>query len=384
MQPPTAPPRDGLTDVVVASLLRDAAGVETAAGCELVDLDLNVVEDITDRLAAGEVRRDSNAASVHGSARLAVEGALDWGTAILRPYMTLSAPGVTARFNLGAYFTPTPTTQAGGDPLVHDVEAVDILDLLDDPVGDAYAVPAGDSYLATVEEILLGRGYTRYVLDQRDIGMVLPTARTWSMDQNMTWLGIVNDLLSSIGYQPIWSDWDGQPRIEPYATPAARASEWLYDTGLDTSMLTEDRSVERDLYKAPNKWVFYRSNNLDAAPPVEGDGVYTYVNQFDGPTSVQARDGRTITRPPVPLDIADHAALIAAAQIIIDADMRPKTTVKVGGPPNPLHWHQDRLSVDDPAIAAVAGVVGPVVEVIGMRWTLPLDGKNMSHEWQVM
>lgn len=383
MQPPTAPPRDTLTADEVAALIRDTAGLETAAGCELVDLDLNVLEDITDRLAGGEVRRDSDA-TLHGSARLAIEDVLDWGTAIVRPYMTLSAPGLSARFNLGAYFTPTPTTQLGDDPLVHDIESVDILDRLDDQVGDAYAVPAGDSYLVTVEEILRGRGYTRYVLDQRDVGLVLPTARTWSMDQNKTWLGIVNDLLDSIGYQRIWSDWDGRLRVEPYASASGRASEWLYDTGLDTSMLAEDRSVARDLYKAPNKWVFYRSNNLDAAAPVEGDGIYTYVNEFDGPTSVQARGGRTITKPPVPLDVADHAALVAAAQIIIDEDMRPKTDIKVGGPPNPLHWHLDRLSVNDPAIAAVAGVKGPVVEVVGRRWTLPLDGKNISHEWVVV
>lgn len=375
MQPPTAPPRNQLTAAQVTALIRDAPGVEVAAGCELLDVGLNVLADLTDVFGGGQVRRQAFA-DLHGSATLTVEGPLDWGTAILRPYMILASPTITARFNVGAYYTSTPKTQLGEDPVTYAVEGIDILDGLNDTVGEAYAVAAGAPYLATVEGILLQRGYTRYLIDQSAAASVLPSARVWAMDDNATWLTIVNDLLGAVAYQGVWSDWDGQLRVQPYASPTVRPSEWVYDVARLTSMLAPERSLERDYYRAPNRWVFYRSNNVDGPAPTEGNGVFTFINQSDGHTSIDARGGRVITRP-VPLDVADHAALVAAAQVTIDADLRLKSTLAVASAPNPLHWHFDRVTIDDPA-------VGSATEALSTQWTLPLDGGDMTHEMTLL
>lgn len=375
MQPPNAPPRDALTVAQVTALIRDAPALRISAGCELLALDLTVLDDLTDVLAGGEVTRESYA-TLHGSAKLLIEGSLDWGSAIVRPYMTIRSATTSARFNLGAYYTSTPTTNLAESPIIHDVQAYDILDGLNSPVGEAYAVDAGVGYLATVEVILRDQGYTQFVIDQSSTAAVLPSARVWPMDEATTWLTVINDLLGSIGYAGIWSDWDGRLRVHPYASPAQRAAEWTYDADVATSMLTPQRSIERDFYRAPNRWVFYRSNAVDGPAPVEGNGIYTYVNQTEGPTSVDARGGRVITKP-VPLDVADQAALVAAARITIDADLRQKTTLRLGTAPNPLHWHFDRVRVDDAAI-------GRATEVLAPTWTLPLDGEDMTHEWAVL
>jgi hypothetical protein len=375
MQPATAPPRDQLTPAKVVELVRDTPGLRTAAGCELLDMSLTVLDDLTDDFAGGTVTRESYA-TLHGSAQLGIARTLDWGRAIVRPYMLLESAGTLARFNLGAYFAASPLTELGESPVTHAVVGYDILDRLGDPVGEVYAVAAGAGYLATVEQILQAQGYTQYVIDQQAAASVLPSARTWAMEDSITWLTIVNDLLGSVGYQGIWSDWDGRLRVQPYLSPSQRASEWVYDVGESTSMLTVARTVERDYYRAPNRWVFYRSNNVDGPAPVEGDGVYTFVNQSDGPTSVDARGGRVITRT-VGLDVADQAALVAAAQLSIDADLRLKTTLSLGTAPNPLHWHFDRLTLADPAF-------GPVAEVLGTKWTLPLGGGDMAHDWSVI
>ena len=375
MQSLTAPPRDQLTTDQVVGLIRDAPDLRVAAGCELVDMDLTVLDEITDDFDGGSVTRDSYA-TLHGSAQLAIERTLDWGTAIVRPYLVLSSATTSARFNLGAYFTSSQRTQLELMPTLYGVTGYDILDRLNDPVGEVYAVAAGASYLVEVENILVAQGYSRYVIDQQATSSVLPSARTWAMEDSTTWLTVVNGLLSSVGYQGIWSDWDGWLRAQPYAPPAHRSSEWTYDVELPTSMLTPQRALERDFYRAPNRWVFYRTNGVDGPAPVEGDGIYTFVNQSIGPTSVDARGGRVITKT-VGIDAATQSALVKTARVTIDADMRVEAKLTLGTAPNPLHWHFDRVTVADPA-------VGPTAQALATKWTLPLNGDDMQHEWSLI
>jgi hypothetical protein len=376
MQPLAAGPRANVTAAAVTALIRDSFALQVSAGLELLDRDLSVLADLTDLFAAGSVTRSSYA-DLHGSASLEVEGALDWGSAIVRPYMVLSSTTTTARFNLGAYYTPTPKTVFGRTPLTYAVEAIDILDGLATPVGDTYAVAAGTGYLAAVEAILLQQGFTAYIIDQTAAASVLPSSRTWVLDENTTWLGIINDLLGSIGYYGIWSDWDGRLRVQQYVTPSTRQPEWTYDTGALTSMLSPERTLEQDMYRAPNRWVFWRSNGVDGPAPTEGDGKYTVVNSTDGPTSVEARGGRVITRPK-PLDVADQPSLVRAGQQIVDNDMTVKRQLTLGVAPNPLHWHFDVVALNDPDLAS------PGSTILVTKWTLPLDGGDGAQEWSVL
>ena len=373
MQPPTAPPRDDLTQDQVVALIQDAPALTVGRGAELLDLSLAVVDDLSPDFAGGRVERHSYA-TLHGQAELAFSRPLDWGSALVRPYLTLSDGILSARFNLGAYYTSTPETELGEDPPTWTVTGYDILLILNDLVGESYAVAAGQPYLAAVEAILIDRGVQAYVIDQAAADKVLPSARTWPIDENTTWLSIVNDLLGAVGYQGAWSDWDGRIRCTPYANPRDRAPEWLYAVDDATSMLTSRRTFAADYFDAPNRWVAVRSNAVDGPAPVEGNGLWTYQNDVDGPTSVQAR-GRVITAPLLQLDVADQAALIAAAQRQIDADRRRRTTVTLGTSPNPLHWHFDRLAVADPAMGSA------LLDVLGTSWALPLDGADMTHEW---
>jgi hypothetical protein len=374
MQPPTAVPREHLTAEQVLGLVQDAPAMTIGWGAELLDQNLGLLDDISGDLAGGEVSRASYAL-LHGTARLVISRDLDWGSAIVRPYMTIGDGSLSARFNLGAYYTSTPRRRVGQSTPSHDVDGYDILAGLADPVGEVYAVDAGIGYLTAVEDILLQRGFTQHVIDRTAAGLVLPAARVWPFDAKTTWLTIVNDLLSAVGYAGIWSDWDGRLRCHPYQSPAARTPEWEYDAEPFTSMLG-DRAIERDYFASPNRWVVYRQNDVDGPPPVEGDGLYTWVNERQGDTSVEGRGGRVITRVE-PVDAADQASLVALAEQLIDADLRLKTTIAVTTAPNPLHWHFDRLLLTDPAF-------GPVRDVLGTQWTLPLTGGDMSQEWTVL
>lgn len=374
MQPLVTPVRDHLTADQVVALIRDASAVSFAGGCELLTgLDLMVAEDFTTDLSGGSVSRQSYA-NLHANARLAIARELEWASAIVRPYITISDGSDTARFNLGAYYTSTPARDVTEFPYVYDVDCYDLLSILDDPVGDAYAVAEGTGYLAAVEDILISRGVQVYLIDQTNTATLLPTDRVWPFADNITWLTIINDLLAAIGYQGIWTDWDGMMRCQPYRTPSDRGPEWTYDADPLTSMLGR-RSIQRDFYDAPNRWIFVRSNNTDNVAPVEGNGKYTFVNEQVGETSVQSR-GRIITKV-VSLDAADQNTLVAAAQITIDADMQVPGKVTVSTFPNPLHWHFDMVYLADPAF-------GIPVSALSTQWSLPLDGSDMTHEWTLV
>lgn len=375
MQLPTAYPRDGLTVADVVYLIQDAPAVSYGRGCDLIDMNLSLQRELAGDFRGGSVSRSAYA-DLHGSAQLAFATELDWGSAIVRPYFTISAEGVTARFNEGAYFVSIPARDMEEDPPTFEVQGFDILSALNDRVGESYAVDAGVAYLTAVETILTERGYTQYVIDQESATAVLPSPRTWPIDDNRTWLHICNDLLGAVGYLGMWSDWDGRLRCGPYQQPRDRAAEWYYDTGAQTSMLSRSRRLQDDFYDAPNRWVAVRSNNIDGPAPVLGDGVFEYVNDSDGPTSVAAR-GREITAEIMRLDVADQASLERAAMSKIDADIRRKSSIELSTGPNPLHWHFDRLHVNDPGL-------GAHLEILSTGWTLPLDGGDMQHIWSVL
>lgn len=371
MQNVTGSPRDALPAATVTRLIRGASAIIVGSGAELLAPDLTVTEDVSAWLLGGTVERHAYN-TLHGAANLSISRELDWGSALIRPYMTLTDGLALARFNLGAYYTATPDRPFGDSPPTYAVACYDILQVLDDPVGDAYSVDAGVAYLQAVADILDSRGVLVYLIDQTAAGKVLPSPRTWVLDDNTTWLNIVNDLLSSIGYQGMFSDWDGRLVAQPYRTPSTRQSEWTY-TADATAIHGPDGTVSHDFYSAPNRWVFYRTNGTDGTTPVEGDGIYTFVNDATGPTSVTARGGRVITKP-MGLDVADQASLISSAQTTIDADMSIGTKVSTASGPNPLHWHFDRITVND------AGI-GQTAEYLSTDWSLALDLGAMAHTW---
>lgn len=382
MQPLVDWPRSSVTAAQVKALLQDEESVTISGGMEIVDINLNVIADISDDLAGGKVERNSYA-TMHGSASFDITRQIDWGGDLLRPYVTLAAGAgrakYSARFNLGVYHPTTPAWPLKESPPTFSVEGYDILLRLNQSVGDAYSIAAGESYLAKVEAILLAQGYTQYVIDQTSADKTAPTSRVWAFDDQITWLTIVNDLLGAIGYAGVWSDWDGRLRCEQYVNPIERAPEWSYSDAQATTMLSTERSVEFDYFSAPNRWVVYRSNMADDdVPIVEGNGIYTYVNQSVGPTSVDARRGLVITRTES-VDVVDQGALIARANEIINADLTIPVLYNVATFPNPLHWHFDRLLLQDSASL-------PIADVMATQWslTLPPATEDMTQQWRVL
>lgn len=375
MQPVIVPVRSDKTSAQIINLIENEPSKIIGAGAELLNLNLDVLEDITTNLVDGTVRR-SNYATLHGSASLNISRELPWGRAIVRPFMTIESGATLARFNLGAFFTNTPERVLGTTPLTYSVECFDLLHALDTPTGEAFQVASGTRYLDAVEGILTDQGFTRIIIDRTRATTTLPATKVWPIAENITWLIVVNELLAAIGYRGIWSDWDGYLRCESYETPSTRQPEWTYNATSLNSIVTQERTYIRDFYAAPNRWVATRNGQIDTTTPVEGAGIYTEVNQNNGDTSISARGGRVITRL-LSFDAADQAALIAQTKSAIEADLTLKTKIIVGSAPNPLHGHFDVVRFTD-------AEAGADLKLLESSWELSLTGGDMKHEWSTL
>jgi hypothetical protein len=383
VQAPNDGPRVGFTVAQVKYLIENTSSFDVTMGMELLDQGLSIIDDISEDLRAASVSRNSYA-NMHASLTFTIDNQLSWGNSIVRPYMEMT--GVTSatdttlstmRFYLGAYITDTPEEDMSLNVSSFDANGYDILSLLDDSIGDGYSVDAGELYLTRVELILQSRGFTKYVIDQDQAAAALTSAKTYTVDDNVTWLTVVNDLLAAVGYAGIWSDHNGYLRAQVYRSPTGRGPEWQMSDNPAVTLLTNRRTRQRDFYDAPNHWVFYRNSTTEGEQPTNDNGLrYEYTNQTGGETSVEARGGRVITKV-VGVDAVDATSLQAQAQRTIDADNLIPTTIKIETAPFPLAWHFDRIEVSD------AGL-GALVQVVATSWSLALDGSDMQWEWTVL
>lgn len=375
MQRLTAAPRDGLDEAAVRALL-NADVLTVSAGLELLDAADRVVEDLSNDLVGGTVKR-TNGAVVHGAVSLELERELAWGRDRVRPYLTLSDGVDSARFNLGVYVLTTPEQSL--DPLATwDVEGLDKMTLLQGAVGDSYTVAAGTNYLAAIRAAIASAGAgTNVLLDPAAAAKVLPSAMVWPLVENgaATWLRVVNDLLAAIGYRALWVDENGTYRAEPYVTPADRAIEWrfLADDHLAT-IVGEDRTVARDVWNVPNVWRFVR-RGLETVP-VEGAGFYTVRNEADGLSSI-ASVGREVWSV-VWLDAADQAALVTQGTSQVNTDRAVTAVVTMRTAPLPIAGHYDVATYADQAATAIPW------KLQAREWELPLDGSDMRWTWEVV
>jgi len=374
VQPMTGAPRDALSDAEVEALLQ-AEVIEVTAGLELLDVNDQIIAsegdngDISDDLVGGSVSHN-NFAEIHGACRLTLRREIEWGHQRLRPYMTIAADGVEARFNLGVYLPDTPdrTIDDSGE-LEFEVEGYDKLVVLSTEVGATYRVAAGTPVVSAMRTAIEAAGETRHLIDGTSTA-VLAQDMVWPIKDAPTWLRVVNDLAHYIGYVAVWADWDGWLRSQPYVAPADRGTEWDYDADDSETIVGAVRRIEADYFNAPNKWVGYVDDPLNGSP-TEGDGMYTVVNESTGATSVVGRGGRVIPRT-IALDAVDQTALEAQVDEIVAIETPVDRKLHLTTGPNPLHAHADVVSYVD----TNAGLDGAFVSE---EWELPLDGSPMTH-----
>lgn len=385
MQPLTAPPRDTLTAGQVRALLR-AGNVTVDVGAELIAPNLTVLEDISDDLEGGQVSH-SLYAEIHRTCQLAMSRELVWGVDLVRPYMTMASGGTTARWNLGVYCMTTPERSVADDPELFQVDGYDRVMMLDRQVGADYTVASGANYRTALLAAFTAAGMTGVIVESDAALLTLPAAKTWPLigsDQSdpdqtsspATWLRIINDLLRAINFRSVWCDENGLFRCERYMPPATRGPEFEFDADDPLlSIVGEERVLTSDVWATPNRWVFRQTNRTGGAPtPTEGDGIYTVTNNSDGPTSITSR-GLTWTAV-IDYEAASQAILVELGNRRVAADRRGTAMLSVTTGPFPPAGHADIYTYRD------ADVGDRTVQAVA--WEMPLDGSDVSWQWETV
>lgn len=397
MIPVLGPPRQELTAAQVRCLITEAPAVTYEARLDLLDVNDAVVQvGLPFDATRSSVSRDVEAEQ-HMSASLLIAQALDWGSARLRLWLSLTGhappsdlsaaeqaayPPVTAMFNLGVYLCDTPEEKqdtvvydadAGTTSYEYEVTCYDKLQLLRIPLDEPFEADVeGTSVLDHVRVLidLVGEG-ERLRLDSSKEGVFHATGQFWPVDGSTTVLSVVNELLEHIAYRPLYTDIDGFFASDPVVPLSTQAVEWTYDDGT-YSVIGANFQRHFDFFDLPNRFI-YVLDTPSAGLPDEGDGRLTRLNQSDGPSSIDAR-GRTITGI-YRMDANDQEALESKALADIERVSRSADRLRFSVAPNPLHF--GRPDAGD-LIAVDAYEVDTVYEL--RKWNLPLDGSNMDLE----
>lgn len=410
-------------------LLLHGPALQFDVGAEVLDSSLNLIEDIT-----GAV--DNTAGDVHwlGSARihrdvainLAMASELSWGSALLRVYRTVTDPvsGLSARRNRGVFCLTAPGRPMGSrvfnpasrvfDQFAYSATGQDRLYLLDREVGYSYIQPmlagAGNpvSVAQAIANVYAAAGVSGFYIDPSR-GDPLPTDMVWPLlpssaaqsplgapsdpqliavsgsGAGTTFLDILNDLSKLITYQPTWCADDGLFQHTPYLDPAQAGPVDVLDAQAAGNIVDPDRSISRDLWAAPNRWIGVWQNMPDSSgspqqPTSSNGGVYIVDNQSTGPASIDARGGVPAGVWPKRLDVTAATAGDVAAQVEAQkaADMRVVSTIQLSTTPYVAAGHFDVLTYRDTGLPEdFAGQV----KVRSAEWTEHLDGSNT--EWNL-
>ena len=330
---------------VAEGLIRDSYQLSVTKGVELWDANLNFVEDITDEVRDWSIQHN-NFRSVHGTIKIKLSKELMWASQVVHPYLILDdTQGTTQRWEYGAFALTTPALQLFETPQEFETTGLDLLDWLRSPIGSSYKVAAGTGYIAAVESILSNLGYS-YGIDQASASAQLAIDRVWAIDSNNTWLKVVNALLGAVTYRSLYVDRSGIFRSEPRIVESGLPSMWTYDTSLDYTIVAENVAYAIDLYGVPNKWVFVNYDPESTTQPSEGNGLYTVVNQSDGPASIDSRGGRIKTRIYKLEDVKDQSSLVSRGDRIVEDTKFPLNRVNMSVGVNPIHWHWDAVTLN--------------------------------------
>lgn len=383
----------GLSKEEELRLIQRGGAAHVGFGADLLDMNLNFIRKVP--ILGGSVTR-SHLANIHGTCNLELAEDIDYGNQLVMPWQSLRIGKLIGRWNLGPFSLTTPDENFGRKPYTRSARGYDRLYLLAREVGDTWVAPQGAKVLSEVRRAIAAAGLTGILLDGSKQDVTLETEMVWplvraveesdpfnqtkrerstGLENAVTYLRIVNDLLFAIGYRGLYADpATGLFRSEPYILPEKRTPEFLFDfNDPQHSIVVPQRTRATNTFKSPNHWVFVRQNmpgNPPPVPTVANGGVYI-VDKVGW-------DGRKLKwSQQIPLDVATNAALIEQGNNRVAADMRKQTTLKVAVAPFPLAGHGDIYEYRDKDM-------GATVRVQSKTHTIDLRGGNVPMDWEVV
>jgi len=191
---------------------------------------------------------------------------IDYRVDRIRPYMIYKDGASTIERSLGIFLLNSPKRKDEGSRVYREIEAYDQLSILSDAkVIYAFETPtdAVKPITQLVTEILrgtdttipgkLGYGFPAAFVNITP-GANGTMARPMKFEVGQTWLDVINTMLTSINYTPIYATGDGVLTSTPYQLPESRPTSHTY---LDdaVSIIYKQAEEEFDIHDVPNVFV---------------------------------------------------------------------------------------------------------------------------------
>lgn len=391
MQPLLDGPRANLTETLVRELLQSHRTIQIKYGAIALDREFAKVADIAAYMTEGSQITSDITATIHRVCSLNVDGDVGetgWSylSGYVKPYMDIIDPQTleSARFHLGVYVLTTPTRRLGTSPASLNFSGYDLVHLLRQPIADSYEVPVGTDPAAAAADVV-GIAIPGAQIRVDASGSLSTSRMTWVLDPTkpVTYYQIVSELLSGIGYRPIWFDWEGVARIEPFTDLQGASPEWTFSVEHADSLLAEERTQELDLFNVPNWWRFVIADLPDL--PVEGVSMFTWEDHSAvNPGSIVNRGRVVRLYESVPAPSYEELKDFALRRIV--ETLSPAENFTVQTQPFPLAWHYDVIEyVDSGLEVALPTESGSRRIALATQWRLPLDGMtDMEWSWRTV
>lgn len=261
----------------------------------------------------------------------------------LQPVMTIDG----TEQPLGVYRCATASISCDGTGRKMKLEAYDrCWRLQNTRAENVLHFNAGKKYVDVILQLLAGAGIVLAVTT--DSAAVLPADRE-DWDVGTDYLSIINQLLSEIGYRPLWFDAFGYAHIDPYTAPDSTAIIRQYSSrDISRLPMAPEYSEETDLFDAPNVFICICSN-------ADRTTALTATSVNDSPVSRKSvsRRGMQITEVVKVDQAADQAALQAYADKLKFESMLETRTVQFAVSPDASHGMWDIIAVDHPDIGGI-------------------------------
>jgi len=184
-------------------------------------------------------------------------------------------------FPLGVFSTKTPSRRPGSVPELFDVDCYDLVGELRWSPGATLALAADENVLDFVDEVLGGVGVP-VSLDRTAAAEDASAEQLFPLDTSTTRAIIVNTVLASVGYRPVWSDpVSGAFRSGPDVPFRDLAPVHTFDAANAlVSGLREERTFTEDDWPVPNQVI-----GIVDDPSLSAPLSFTRNNVSEGPAS---------------------------------------------------------------------------------------------------
>jgi hypothetical protein len=309
---------------------------------------------------------------------------LYWGNprTRLRPYLTLRAPGVgSAKFYQGLYIPSTPNAPMDTASPEYTVTCYDQVSVLDVPLTQSLSYAAGTNIFYILAQLWtqFQIAYESYAFLNQDMSASaadVPFPVSWALNSGDSYLDVINQLLQMIGYNKLWCDCYGTFQMTPWVSPLEEGPQWTFDATDPTQNIVDPTGTwQPDVWQTPNSWIFVQ-NGLTSTPVI-GTGLYTVINQSNGPASIDKQLGRVLLSYHE-LDAASNPDLITQGdQIVLNESMLAETFT-VSTAPLPIAGYKDCVTFVSNNIEPnpLTGTNTRICYVA--NWSLPLNGDDMQ------